>query len=155
MKGHFILSGAEFNGCSLNHCYSFKIHVVFYFKTCQRSATLARVGLTEPPGGRRLFCSFLDDSAALTAGFSESLNELALSLERGKTSGQCFFIMIIRRRRRTAYRVSRLPAATRTLHPHYISATAALIFRVLFSPAKSSYNNWCFIYFGTWIQLRA
>lgn len=137
MKGRFILNGAECNGCSLNHCYSFKIHVSFYLKTCQHPATPVRVGLTEPPGGWRLFCSFLDDSAALTADFSESLNELALSLERGKMSGQCFFIMNIRRRR-TAYRVSRLPAATPTLHPHYITATAALIFTDCCSPRRKA-----------------
>lgn len=139
MKGHFILSGAEFNGCSLNHCYRFKIHVGFYLKPCQPSATLARVGLTEPPGGWRLSCSFLDDSAAPPAGFSESLNESALPLDGGKMSGQCFFIVIIRRRRRrTAYLVSRLPAATRTLHPHYITATAALIFTDCCSPRRKA-----------------
>lgn len=84
MKGHFTLSGAEFNGCSLNYCYGFKIHVGFYLKTCQRSATLARVGLTEPPGGWRLLCSSLDNSAALPAGFSGTLNELALSFDGGE-----------------------------------------------------------------------
>lgn len=121
MKVLFIPSRAEFNGCSLNHCYGFKINVGFNLRTFQHSATLACVGFTEPPSGWRLFCSVFYDNAPLTA---------VVALKGGKMSGRCFFIIIRRRRSRTAYRVPRLPAATRMLHPHYITATAALIFAV-------------------------
>lgn len=157
MKGHFILSGAEFNSCSLNYCYSFKNHVGFYLKICQPSATLARVGLTEPPGGGRLFCSFLADSAALPAGFSESLNELALPLDAGKNVRSVFFHHD-HQEEEEEDSLSCLPSpccnqnVTPTLHHRHRRLD---LHRLLFSPAKSSYNNWCFIYFGTWIQLRA
>lgn len=150
MKGLFILSGAECNGCSLNHCYSFKIHVGFYLKTYQPSATLAHVGLTEPPGGWRLHCSHLNDSVALTAGFSESLSELALG--GGVRNVRSVFFHHGHQKEEDS--LSCLPSpccnqnVTPTLHHRHRRLD---LHRLLFSPAKSSYNNWCFIYFGTWI----
>lgn len=133
---------------------------ILFKRTYQCCATFVCLSFLEPPGGRRLCCSFFCDNALATCRFRHFLSvwmRWHVSLKTKKKQKKKSQVSLFHHQEEEDS-LSRLPSlccnqnVTPTLHHRHRRLD---LHSLLFSSARSSFNNCCFIYFGTWVQLRA